>query len=311
MMNNFREAYETLLEQKPGTQRKIEVFSCLSVFLGVSHDGHLRLSFMSQGDSPKIESTQIINIIQGREDSTTYWTSFDLLDIELKDAFISFCENLIETVAGINDEIKALRLLKRRFATWKILFQKKKEIDLPKERVVGLFGELYTLKNVLAPIYGPENSIKGWGGPDMQSKDFTINETWYEVKTIGANTDKVHISSLTQLSSSTIGHLVVVRAEAVSPEFGGDSISLIDVIKDILLNIADEVIESLFTRKLQEIGINIYGNEVSNRFDVKSIDIYQVDDHFPRITEKEVPYPEITSVTYALSVAAINKYKET
>ena len=63
------------------------------------------------------------------------------------------------------------------------------------------------LKNIVAPKYGINTAVQAWGGPDMQSKDFTVNETWYEVKTIGANADSIHISSLTQLASEYTGHL--------------------------------------------------------------------------------------------------------
>ena len=309
-MINFQELYKALTGQKPGTQRKVDVNSCLEVFFGYSFDGNLRLSFMSKSVPPKIESTKILHVVQGRESNVTYWTSFDLLNIELKDAYFSFCENLIDSVTGLDDEASALRLLRRRFATWKTLFQKEAGNDLPKEKLLGIFGELRTLVDVLSPTYGVDDSIKSWGGPDMQSKDFTIGDTWYEVKTIGANTDKIHISSLTQLSSQNIGHLVVVRAEAVSPEFEGEKSSLIDVIKSILLNITDESVEVLFTQKIRDLGIDIFGNELSDRFDVKSINIYRVDDAFPRITERDIPYTEITGVTYSISTAAIERFKE-
>ena len=309
-MINFKELYDALSGQKPGTQRKIYVNSCLNVFWGYSFDGKLRLSIMSKIAPPKIESTKILHVVQGRESDFTYWTSFDLLNIELNDAYFSFCENLIDSITGIDDENHALKLLRRRFTSWKTLFQKESKNSLLKERLLGIFGELRTLVDVLSPIYGIDDSIKSWGGPDMQSKDFTMNDTWYEVKTIGANTDKIHISSLTQLSSQNIGHLVVVRVEEVSPEFNGEKSSLIDIIRSILLDITDESVEILFTKKIRELGIDLFGDNLSNRFDVKSINIYRVRDTFPRITESDIHYKEITDVTYSISIGAIERFKE-
>lgn len=309
-MIDFRNIYESLADQMKGNQKKIPVNSCIEVFFGYSFDGNLRLSFLSKNPPPIIESTTILHVVQGRENKSTYWTSFDLLNTELKEAYFSFCENMIESIIGVKNESDGLVLIKRRFITWKKLFQKASGKDVSKEKLMGLLGELTVLKDIVTPKYGAETAIRSWGGPDMQSKDFTLDNTWYEVKTIGANADSIHISSLTQLSSDVIGHLVVVRAEAVSPEYIGESFAIIDVIKEILLTVSDESIENLFTGKIQRLGIDVFGKEITERFIIKSVRKYKVEDGFPRITERNVPYSEITEVNYIISAAAINQFAE-
>lgn len=309
-MIDYKELFETLSEQMAGNQKKIKVDSCLEVFFGYSFDGNLRLSFLSSIIPPSIESTSILNVVQGRETQETYWTSFDLLNTELKDAYFSFCENLIDSIIGFEDEALALGVLKRRFLTWKKLFQKTSEKDVSRETLMGLFGELLALKNLIIPKYGVNTAIKAWEGPDQQSKDFTVNDTWYEVKTIGVNTDSIHISSLAQLSSDKTGHLVVICVEAVSQEYNGKASSIFELIKDILSFVSDESIEDLLIRKIQSVGIDISGKETAVRFDVKSITTYAVSDDFPRITEKNVPFTEITEVQYIISKAAISRFSE-
>ena len=123
-MIDFKEIYKDLSDQMSGNQKKIPVDSCLEVFFGFSFDGNLRLSFMSKKAPPAIESTTILHVVQGRENRNTYWTSFDLLNADLKEAYFSFCENLIDSIIGVRDESDGLNLLKRRFITWKKLFQK-------------------------------------------------------------------------------------------------------------------------------------------------------------------------------------------
>lgn len=309
-MIDFREIYKDLSNQMSGNQRKIPVDSCLEVFFGFSFDGNLRLSFMSKKAPPAIESTTILHVVQGRENTDTYWTSFDLLNADLKEAYFSFCENLIESVVGVRDEAEGLDLLKRRFVTWKKLFQKASGKDVSKEKLMGIFGELKVLKEIIGPRFGVKTAIQAWGGPDMQSKDFTLRDTWYEVKTIGANADSIHVSSLTQLSSEVVGHLAVVRVESVSPEFGGKCSALIDIINEILLMVSDESIENLFIGKIQRLGIDVLGMEIPYRFDIKSINSYIVEDGFPRITEKTVPFSEITEVNYVISAASIKRFLE-
>lgn len=309
-MIDFREIYESMSNQTVGNQKKISVSSCLEVFFGYSFDGNLRLSFMSKNTPPKIESTKILHVVQGRENKDTYWTSFDLLNTDLREAYFSFCENMIDSIWGITDEYSALNLLKRRFVTWKTLFQKATSHDISREKLLGVFGELTVLKDMVAPKYGINAAVQAWGGSDMQSKDFTVDNTWYEVKTVGANADSIHISSLTQLSSEYTGHLVVVRAEAVSPEFKGKCSAIIDLVKEILLTISDENIENMLIRKIHGIGIDIFGSEATDRFDVKSITSYTVSEGFPRITSRNIPCSEIIGVQYEISAAAISRFAE-
>lgn len=309
-MINFHEVYNNLSNQMVGNQKKIVADTCLDVFFGYSFDGNLRLSFKSKSSPAKIESTKILHVVQGRENNETYWTSFDLLNAEVRDAFFSFCENMVDSVIGIYDESVALSLLRRRFITWKTLFQKASTQSISKESQIGLLGELIVLKEVLSPKYGINTAVKSWGGPRMQSKDFTICDTWYEVKTVGSTIDNVQIASLAQLDSQSIGHLVIVRVETVSSEYCGNCFGIVDLIKEILLTISDEKIEELFISKINNIGIDILKIEDTDRFDVKSITKYLVTDDFPRITKESVPFPEITSVQYEISIASISRFKE-
>ncbi|MBR3382820.1 MAG: PD-(D/E)XK motif protein [Clostridia bacterium] len=309
-MIEFSEIYNKFCDQQHGNQKKVPVDSCIEVFFGFSFEGNLRLSFMSKGDCPVMESTSILHVVQGREGKDSYWTSFDLLNGELKEAYFSFCENMIDSIVEIRDESLALNMLRRRFITWKKLFQKVSGGDISKEKLMGIFGELAVLKEIISKKYGVDTAIQAWGGPKMQSKDFTVGDTWYEVKTIGANADSIRISSLAQLSSPNNGHLVVVRAEAVSPEAGGTSLAIIDLVKEILLSVSSESIENDFIRKIQGMGIDVYGKEINSRFDIKSIKSYSVAEEFPRITVDNVPFPEITDVNYVLSVASIYRFIE-
>ena len=54
----------------------------------------------------------------------------------------------------------------------------------------------------------------------------------------------------------------------------------------------------------------MFGKETSIKFDVKSVTSYSVSDGFPRITDTNVPYSEITEVQYTISRAAITRFAE-
>lgn len=218
-MIDFESIYKAISAEAVANQKKLSIDSSLGVFYGISPEGYYRLAFMSSIAAPKMESTRLLRVTQGKENDDVFWTCFDLLNMDAKKVFYTFCANLIESIVSIKDETIALRQLKVRYITWKAMFKNEITKAIPKEIVQGLFGEMYYLKNEMFPQYGVNDSVKAWSGPDGKSKDFSIGTTWYEIKTVGANATTVRISSLTQLSSENVGHLVILKAEGMSEEF--------------------------------------------------------------------------------------------
>ena len=307
---NIEEIYGSLTDELSGNQKRMSVNSVLSVYYGISHDGYLRLSFMSVAAAPKIESTKLLRVTQGAESPTVYWTCFDLLQHDAKKVFFAFCENLIETISDEFDEKKALIALKKRYTTWKALFRKERDSKISKEILQGLFGELYFLKKYMLDKYAADIAVQAWSGPDSKSKDFAVGNEWYEIKTAGANATTVKISSLTQLSSEFPGHLAIVKVEAMSEQFDNGESSVSDLFNYILNQINDETIEGIFLSKLSSYGIDISDESFTEKFDVKSMNLYGVDESFPRLTEKEVTRTEICDVTYSLIINSLKPYLE-
>lgn len=310
MKVDFQEIYTQISTQEPGTQKRLDIVSSLGVFVGFNHSGNLRLSFLSTIPAPKLESTKLLRVLQNVEKKSSFWISFELLDANANGEFFTFCENMIESIINVHDENQALNKLKRRYFTWRSLFQRNSEKIIPKEVLQGLYGELYYLSNNLIPSFGARAAISAWGGPDLQAKDFTIGNTWFEVKTIGATVDRIHISSITQLDSDTTGHLIVVRVEAVSPEYEDNNCKISKLITDILDTIDDDETESSFVSKLNSLGVNIFECQKYKGFRLISIDSYLVNETFPRICRKDLVFDEIIGVQYDLSLASIHQYKE-
>jgi hypothetical protein len=310
MKIDFQQIYSQISIQEPGTQKRLDVASKLGIFVGFNHSGNLRLSFLSTIPSPKLESTKLLRVLQSVEKKNSFWISFELLDANANDEFFTFCENMIEAVVDVQDEKQALNKLKRRYFTWRSLFQKHNDKTLPREVLQGLYGELYYLSNNLIPAFGTQTAVSSWGGPDLQAKDFTLADTWFEVKTIGSTVDRVHISSLTQLDSEMDGHLIVIRVEAVSPEYEGNNCKISKLITDILSAIDDDVTESTFVSKLNSLGVNIFDCQKYKGFRLLSLNSYLVDESFPRIRRKDLLHEEIIGVQYDLSLASIHPYKE-
>ena len=309
-MIDFESIYNKFNSELAGSQKRIEINSALGVFYGISPDGFLRLSFLSSTPPPKMESTKLLNVHQGMESDGVYWTCFDLLQPDAKKVYFTFCANLLESVTNTLSEKEALASLKKRYIVWKSMFRKEIKQSMPREVIQGLFGELYFLKNCLCKRFDITECIASWSGPDATSKDFSIGEEWFEVKTVGANSLTVHISSITQLSSKYEGHLAIVKVEKMSPEFSNGESSIEELFKAILNMIEDETIESLFINKIASFGVDISDENISTKFDVKAMNLYKVGDKFPRIVETDVKYEEICDVSYSLIINALSNFME-
>lgn len=309
-MINIGDLFKAVDSQVFGQQKKISVDSPLGVYYGISQDGYLRLSFLSKNPSPRLDSTRLLRVTQGSESSSVYWTCFDLLQHDARNVFFAFCANLIESVSAANSEHVALSYLKDRYITWKTMFKKELGNTISYEKLQGLFGEMYFLKNYMIPSVGIEAAIMGWSGPDSKSKDFAVETEWFEIKTVGANSATVHISSLAQLSSEHLGHLVILRVEGMSDEFDNGQSCVGDLFLFILDLIQDELLEGIFLSKLSAYGYDISDESFNSKFDVKSVMLYKVDDKFPRLTENSITREEICDVNYSLNINSLIKYLE-
>lgn len=310
MIINVEEIYKSSVEEFAGNQKRVFINSVLGVYCGISKEGYLRISFMSKNVAPKMESTKLLRVVQGFESQGVYWTCFDLLHNDARKVFFAFCDNLVKAVVDVSDEYGAMQLLKKRYSTWKTMFQHDKEKKISKELLQGLYGELYFLKNYMCRKYNMDIAVHAWSGPDLKSKDFAVDDDWYEIKTAGANAVVVKISSLTQLASSHNGHLVIVKVEGMSDQFEGSDSSVGEIFKYILSELQDDSAKDAFLSKLSNCGFDISDDSFNTKFDVKSVKIYAVKDGFPRLTENDVPHDEICDVTYSLIINSLNPYLE-
>ena len=309
-MISFEQVFSSLADELAGNQKRLTISSALGVYYGLSKEGNLRLAFLSVAPAPKMESTKLLKVTQGAESEKVYWTCFDLLQHDAQKVFYTFCENLVEAITGIADEQKALQQLKKRYITWKTMFKRDSGNKVSSEVLQGLFGELYFLKKYMLEKYDPAIAVQAWSGPDGRSKDFAVGTEWYEIKTVGANSPNVRISSLAQLSSEYDGHLVVLRAERMSDQFDNGEACVHDLFKYILSVINDETVEGIFLSKLSAFGYDISDENYTAKFDVKAVTNYKVSDGFPRITEQDIQRAEICDVGYSLILNALKPYVE-
>lgn len=308
-MIDFMNLYSDLEKDLLGNQKKLMISSVLSVYYGINGDSNFRLSFMSSVIPPKMESTKLLKVSQFQESDAVYWTCFDLMQSTAKQVFYTFCGDIVSSVCDIQDEHKALILLKNRFHTWKSMF-KRDVSKISDEMIKGLLGELYFLKEFMIVKYGVDDAIETWSGPDGANKDFSKGTDWYEVKTVSANMISVKISSVTQLSSATPGHLVIIRLESMSSQFEDGQSSLGQLFQSVLRLIEADETREKFLRKLISYGFDLSDDCCNVKYKILSCTIYRVDDEFPRIQETDIKFQEICKLRYELIINTLERFRE-
>ena len=160
----------------------------------------------------------------------------------------------------------------------------------------------------MIPQYGIEKSIIAWQGPSKNHKDFEIEDTWYEIKTIGQAALTIKISSVEQLDSTVKGNLEVVVLNKTNEEFN-NSISLNKIVEVLSKKINSFEAYRMFQNKLLEAGYS-YDEEYEN-YVYKYIkrSTYLVNDDFPRVRLNDLS-DEIVKVSYEILLKDIERFKK-
>jgi hypothetical protein len=216
--------------------------------------------------------------------------------------FYRLCEDLIANAEKISIE-RVISHSIRRWNIWRALFNNKHNKLMGSELIKGLIGELLFLKNFMFDEYGTSESIEAWTGPLGNPKDYLINDTWYEVKTVNESKQSIRISSLEQLDSELLGYLVVIKLESTSNQVN-NHINLNSLIGYIAGFIEDAEDLEKFIRKLNNLGyqFDIEYNEYCYVY--KRTVFYKVDLEFPVIKRKSLSN-SIIRVSYELALVDI------
>ena len=277
----------------------------VNIYVGRDEFGCFSFDFRGKFKMAKTRSSEVISVSHiSCEDET--FLRFSLEKAELLECFCAFCEDLVSSTIVINDDETAYQTLRNRYFSWKQLF-KPNHANLSEIEIMGLIGELLFLKGVMIPEKGFDKALDSWTGPEKTHKDFSFDDEWYEVKTISAGKESVHISSLEQLDSNVCGSLVVYTLEKMSTTYNG--LKLNSIVNEIIASIGSTVQKDLFLAKLSLYGFDFSSENDNYVYDLKSLSIYKVEgDDFPRVVRDKLP-EAINKVQYDIMLSNIEEYK--
>jgi len=238
------------------------------------------------------------------ENNNEFFFSIHLNEFESEVIFFKIINDILEnTIHAISEKI-AINIFYSHLRKWLLLFNPKKK-SANESEIKGLIGELLFLKDYMIPKYGENKAVKSWTGLEKTKKDFSIDDTWYEVKTVKSDAQKVEISSIDQLDSKSIGYLYIVFLEKMSVEYKG--VNLIKVIDEIL-NLIDKDTVDIFLDALNKNNINLLGDYSEFTYEIKYSKMYEVNDEFPRLRFIDLP-KQVISCRYDILIDGIKKYE--
>lgn len=289
------------------TYQRIDSDYKVNIFLGYNDDGKMSMIITENGKEENIKSSKLIDVHLKRREDNKLALSFDLIDLAYAPMFTVFCKDMIMVCEKAGKDL-AISTALIRWKYWKEMFGKKRSQLLDKQEIKGLLGELLVLKNQMISQYGCKEAIKSWRGPLLGHKDFEIERTWFEVKTVNDGANQLVISSLEQLESDIDGHLVVVRLDETS-ENNETAINLNSLVVKIIDLIEDPEIMEEFSIKLDNIGYTIDPEYDNYCYIFKGLDVYAVNEKFPRLRRKDI-FNAIGNVKYTILLTGIIDFKE-
>ncbi len=248
----------------------------------------------------KLELTQYAN--ESRRLVCTLTSS----DVETQSKFCLVTKDIAYKCSGITGSTlfdKTIELI----SSW-ANFLKPQRTGLSESEYVGLWGELFTLSNIILTNHTATDAVRFWVGPEGKKQDFTLNNIAIEVKTtFSSEARKITISSLEQLDKITerlyILHLIA------NPSTEPFSYSLRDLYEKFEQAIGPDLsCELLFLQKIS----GLYGKATERQLNSKNTLIaqttYEVTDSFPCLRREDVP-TSIANLKYDLLVSSIREHE--
>lgn len=299
---NLIERFNQITQE--GNMLRIDPNHPLDLYIGL--DTHRNRVFLlkSKKKLKKLKSTKSldINLIESEEENQI---SIRLNNIQLKDIFLKFIEDIYLITNKEGSENELLNLFYSRIYLWKSTFSNPNSKLLPQSIIRGLIGEIHFLKSYALETYGLEKSLKAWVGPKRFKRDFETNVTWYEVKTKSSDSQSVKITSISQLDVEIEGHLAVVSLDSTEIKTE-KSYSLNSIIQEIYSIFDDLEFLEMINSRLEEIGYHYDTGYDDYNYIITNLNIYIIDQASNILRKSQIP-ESVIEVSYRLNLNYLEK----
>lgn len=227
--------------------------------------------------------------------------------------FYALCSDLVRATDTVEDKKTAGVIFLRRLTRWHEFLKRERPRILTMERIKGLIGELLFLSDKLAIVFGWEDSVSFWKGPEDAPQDFAAHNTAIEVKSqSGGSKPTVRITSAEQLEPQLPEGFLAVYTLASTDKDNPNGFSLNSLVESIRkkLETNSERAREKFEDLLFMAGY-LYSEEYDRYLFAKvALRCYKIKEEFPRIRVSKINQG-IERVTYTLKLDACSQFEDT
>lgn len=229
-------------------------------------------------------------------------------ELDLKANFAVVCKQISAACTDVSGRL-LFKKLNHHIGIW-AKFLKPNPKGLSKSEHIGLWGELFSICNILAPLIGTEKAVQAWIGPDGKKHDLLYTDKAVEVKTTMAGDPRtISISSLDQLDAPDyelfLLHLHALPSADLSAE------SLLSLRKKIVTELqSNPALEAKFCLDSNPFFAQATKEQMETAFKLIKPTLFHVTNGFPKITRLAIPNG-IAAANYKIYLAALQGFDVT
>ena len=308
---------DTRITAAPGrVQRRILPDGRMSFFLGLETPSRLRMLILrveanSVDGLPDVPDSRGLNVrVASREArSDELEVVLALTESQHQDIFDLLVRDLVGEAEQSHDEKEGLIRFLARLSDWQQLFLRLGPRGLSREAQQGLWGELWALREVVAPVAGMREAVEGWRGPMGTDQDFQLGATCVEVKTsTAASLDRLAISGERQLEVPDDVVLILLGLSLDGRLRHGETLP--EMIESVRTAASESGCQHLVDLRLDLCG---YEREDANLYSdigytIRSLHPFRVKEGFPRIVSGDLRIG-VSNVQYLVSTASCGAFR--
>jgi hypothetical protein len=227
-----------------------------------------------------------------------------LRDSSFRGLFVHLAEDVVWHMAKAVDAAGASAALVERMAKWQAFLSRRGGGGLPREKRIGLVGELMFLRDILLLKVDMQAAIQAWTGPGRNAHDWEFEKGGFEVKaTTAAEPVSLKIANAAQLDPEGLPRLLLVVVHlAMGPGAGETIPDIVTSVRDFLDNRSRIMFdERLLADGYHDADRTLYMEE---RYFLRSTKYFEVTEGFPRILSHDLPNG-VVGIRYEIALPSL------
>ncbi|MEO8058361.1 MAG: PD-(D/E)XK motif protein [Burkholderiales bacterium] len=229
--------------------------------------------------------------------------ALSLADPAYEAVFAVLCEDTAAAANAAARRRQALRDWVGRLHVWQEFMARHGSDGLSDAAIIGLYGELWFLRDRLAPRAGFELSIDAWSGPLGEPNDFALPRGFVEVKTTTRQAPElIEISDVDQLDDRR-GRIVLAHVRLQSNPQGESLVQLVSSVRAVAAADGPGRLQRLNDLLLAAGYLDAHADQYTRTWHVSAVDLYSVADGFPRLRRDDMR-AGVRNCRYVIEVSA-------